>query len=33
METRTLGVIITQFKSISAKRIRRAGTTAFAWQI
>ncbi|TET35520.1 MAG: transposase [Anaerolineales bacterium] len=28
----TLGAIINQFKSISTKRIRRTGTTAFAWQ-
>ncbi len=28
----TLGTIINQFKSISTKRIRRAGVTAFAWQ-
>ncbi len=28
----TLGAIINQFKSISTKRIRRSGTTAFAWQ-
>ncbi len=28
----TLGAIINQFKSISTKRIRRAGITAFAWQ-
>lgn len=28
----TLGAIINQFKSISTKRIRRAGTTTFAWQ-
>ena len=28
----TLGAIINQFKSISTKRIRRVGTSAFAWQ-
>ncbi len=28
----TLGAIINQFKSISTKRIRRAGIAAFAWQ-
>lgn len=28
----TLGAIINQFKSISTKRIRRAGFPAFAWQ-
>ena len=28
----TLGAIINQFKSISTKRIRHAGTNAFAWQ-
>jgi RNase P protein component len=30
METRTLGVIINQFISNAIKRIRRAGTIAFA---